>query len=239
MTSDKSKDRSIRTQLATFATERLKEASSGADVAATVVQSWALAEQLLDDQLYEPLPKPIACHAGCSHCCTYSRIETTPVEMITLAWWLRGNLKAERLDDLRNRIAIMDKITNGLSLADRSFAGLDCALLENGQCSVYTMRPLDCKGFESMSEDICRSALPQGKYSQIPLNQPRKEAMKSARKGLQKASRACGFDAVNVELTAGLHIALKTPDIAERWLAGESLFADACYVGWRGSFGDK
>jgi len=237
MAPNKTKDHSIRSQLASFATDRLDTATSVTDVVETVIQSWALAEELLDAEMHDPLPKPIACHAGCTHCCTYSRVETTPIETIALAWWLGENLETEPFADLRNRIAEMDKITNGLSLAGRSAAGIDCPMLKNGQCSVYPMRPLDCQGFESMDAEICRSALPIGKYGRIPLNQPRKKAMQSARKGLLQASRECGFEAINVELTAALHIALETPDIAERWLAGESMFADASYVGWRGSFG--
>jgi hypothetical protein len=36
----------------------------------------------------------------------------------------------------------------------------------------------------------------------------------------------------SIELNAGLHVALETPDAAARWLAGEPIF-DAALVRWR------
>ena len=60
---------SLQSQLASFATDCLEDAFSEAGVAEAIVQSWALAEELLSEETHDPLPMPIACCAGYTHCC--------------------------------------------------------------------------------------------------------------------------------------------------------------------------
>jgi hypothetical protein len=221
----------IKAEVATFATDRLKNAANGADVAKTVVDSWALAEQLLLEKPQIPLPVPIACGPGCHHCCLI-RIEATPVETIALTWWLEENLSAEELTALRLRVGQTYQLSNGLSELAHAKSKIACSMLVDRKCSVHTMRPLDCRGFESMSVDICSDVLKNVEYNRIPLNQPRYRAFRDARRGLLVASRKCGYEAEDVELSSALHIALTTTDITKRWLAGDSMFTDACFNNW-------
>ena len=48
------------------------------------------------------------------------------------------------------------------------------------------------------------------------------------RDGVGGGLESVGLDGEDLDLTIALRIALEAPDVGERWLAGEPVFAPAC-----------
>ena len=82
-------------------------------------------------------------------------------------------------------------------------------------------------GLTSSDAAACEASYRSGWERPIP-NGPRHLGTSvGVRQGLRAALAGAGLDAARLELTTALRIALETPDAAERWLAGERVFAPA------------
>jgi len=80
----------------------------------------------------------LQCPSGCGKCCTNPEVETTPLEMLPLAWELLERGEANLWLD---RTA--EKNEQGVCV----FYQPDRIVPENGRCSVYTWRPALCRLF--------------------------------------------------------------------------------------------
>jgi hypothetical protein len=61
----------------------------------------------------------------------------------------------------------------------------------------------------------------------VPIYWPQQRLAAFVLDGLRAGLEASLLDGELLELTAALRIALETPNVEERWLAGESVFAPA------------
>ncbi len=187
----------------------------------------ACTDQLIEDAKSKlPSPLPLACKAGCAWCC-YLMVETTVPEAIRIADHLRKTLSPEELTRVRDRVAKLDNRTRGLNKDERSEARLPCALLVDGRCSIYPVRPLKCRGGNSTDADICRQNYEQAQDGLLPVYLPQLILADCIQSGLDAGLTASGLPSERLELTAALRIALEAPDAAERWWAGEPVFAPA------------
>lgn len=173
-----------------------------------------------------PPESPIACRAGCAHCC-YTRVPVTAPEVILLAQFVRAEFSESELQSLKLRLDQTDEITHGMSDEEHVAARVPCPLLKDNHCSAYDARPLECQGFESMDAGACRDALKDYGTWNVPVYFARYSIFKNTQAGLLAALVGAGYRYEVLELTAALKIALDTPNVAERWLSGENIFADA------------
>ena len=175
---------------------------------------------------------PAACRAGCHWCCHVSVSLTVP-EALSVASYLREMRSAEELAEVMRRVAELDDTTRGLTSGERAAAKLWCALLgEDGRCTVYSARPLMCRGWLSAFEESCQQAWETSfDESTIYAHTGTKLAVSAVERGLMEGLRDGGLEGTQVELTAALRIALEVPDAAERWLGGEPLFEAARFAG--------
>ncbi len=174
----------------------------------------------------EPPDPPIACRAGCAYCC-YPRVHVTPPEVIFLAHFIRAKFSSSELEGLKTRLKEADEITHGMTEEEHGGAGVPCPLLVDNLCSAYDARPLECRGFTSMDADACRRALDHYASWNVPVYFPQYSIFKNAHAGLLAALIGADYPFEVLELTAALRIALNSPDVAERWLAGENVFQAA------------
>ncbi len=175
----------------------------------------------------------IACGPGCHYCC-HARVTVTAPEVLTLARGLR------RFPDPILQGAITDKIARTAEkirhLEDDGQWHPDrpCPLLgAKGTCSVYDFRPLSCRAVTAGDASLCEGAfggrIETAQFVAFPLET--RGLLAAA--GL-KALKDEGYPVAAYELSAALDLALNTPDIEQRWLAGEDVFAalaeemDAC-----------
>lgn len=109
----------------------------------------------------------LACHGGCSGCCTI-RVAATAPEIFAIARNIRSLPEPGALR-LVQRIAAADRVAGGLDPRQHMAAALPCPLMENDLCIAYCLRPLACRGHASFDEEACRRAL-RGSTAEVPLS---------------------------------------------------------------------
>ena len=108
------------------------------------------------------------CELGCSHCCRFY-IVTNPAEAYTLAKYVRRELSADQISDLRMQTQQWHEWENSRpgrypsasTGEETDFADYDhsCPLLVNGTCSVYPVRPVVCRTHFVCSPPLCCDAV--------------------------------------------------------------------------------
>jgi len=173
-------------------------------------------------------PKPIACKEGCDWCC-HIRVEVEAPEVFRIIAYLQANSSLGELQKTIERIKSLDDQTRGMRTMQRARKKLPCALLVDHRCSVYQVRPLACRGDNSMDAGQCEASYKQGHPAGIN-NQSWARQLQlalSVRAGMSAGLKESGLQSANLELTAALRIGIETPNALERWLAGERLFKNA------------
>ena len=162
----------------------------------------------------------VACGQGCSWCC-YAQIHPTAPEVLRLADYIRETFTPEELAALRTRLAELDGRTRGLTMRELMPLRLPCALLVEGRCSVYRVRPLICRGWNSTSAAACerRSSTPDA--GQVGIMQAMRDG--ALCEGIKDARRDDAF----MRLPVALLIALDDAEARRKWLAGDPVFATA------------
>jgi Fe-S-cluster containining protein len=190
--------------------------------------------EALWDDLKDEAPA-YACRKGCSHCCHQSVMVTAP-EVALAAKFLHDNLTEKEVLRLRDRVAARARQGDGLDNHERMDKRIACAFLMEGTCSIYPVRPLQCRGGFSEDAEYCRSLLEnreetqaalqngeiEGKYLLLP-----KMLYDSAQVGIAGALGKDGLNSRPLDLNAAMAIALGDRNIAEKWLRGWPVFESA------------
>ena len=176
-----------------------------------------------------------ACKKGCSWCCHQS-VMVTAAEVLYAAKFLHDNLEESEVKRLRDHVAARAKQTDGLDNDQRMDQRIACAFLMDDICTIYPVRPLQCRGGYSEDSEYCRNLLDnreetqeavakgelEGKYLLLP-----KMLYDSAQVGMAGALSKDGLKSEPLDLTAAMAIALGDRDIAEKWLRGWPVFERA------------
>ena len=155
----------------------------------------------------------IACKKGCSWCC-YKQVGVSPLEVFLIAEHLKNKRMKISLEDIKSRLTALDQITNGLTSEARLSSQLPCAFLVEDSCSIYEVRPLACRGGNSIDADLCRRHA-------VPFN-----VMRTLREGLTTGMKKWDLGQEKLELTAATRIALQEKDALKNWIAGKDIFAN-------------
>jgi Fe-S-cluster containining protein len=170
-------------------------------------------------------PPVLACHEGCDWCC-YLDVGTTVPEVVRIAAYLRRHLSEEELVQVRERLVRRQAQRRERQLGRRGEPLVPCALLVDHRCSVYPVRPLTCRASNSQSAKACEQFLNQPK-TELPVYGPQHRIGTFVLDGMRAGLGEAGLSGELLELSAALRVALELPDAAERWLAGEPVFAPA------------
>jgi Fe-S-cluster containining protein len=100
----------------------------------------------------------VACREGCAHCC-YQAVGVTPPEALAIFVHLGETRSETELASVAARVAEARERTRGLSAAERFAPEHPCAFLESGRCSIYEVRPLSCRGMNSLDANECATRL--------------------------------------------------------------------------------
>ena len=168
----------------------------------------------------------IACSRGCCFCC-HMRVVVTAPEILRIAAFFEYTYSVEEREALARRVATTGEQTRGMSDEARGEARLPCPLLVANECSVYPVRPLDCRAYNSRSVAACRDAFESYADWDVPVDAEHQSFYKSVQAGLLQAMARSGRPASLLELTAALRVILEDPDAILRWCAGENVFAAA------------
>lgn len=215
-------------------TRRVVASADPTRLADLVAEAVATAENLLTAlRRQDPPEAPAACAAGCAHCCHF-QVAVTPVEAIVIADHLRATRVAADVAALAATCRQLAAKERGFDAAARIRARRPCVLLGvDARCTIYEVRPLACRGANATDATQCEVAL-NGADVAVTLYTHQANVMKAAARGLNTATEPRNGE---LELTAALAVALGKENAAERWLAGEPVFADARLPSW-GKQGD-
>lgn len=173
---------------------------------------------------------PHACAAGCAYCC-HLTVEASAPEIFLIAAHLKAHLPAEQLEAVKGRVRDTATAVRGLSPDARVRAAVPCALLENGRCSVYRVRPLGCRSWNSRDARACAQVMRDGGGDLRPVQDQRPGGIESGvRAGFAAALHAAGLpedDTRRCELNTALEIALNDPEALAGWLDGADPLAPA------------
>lgn len=210
---------------------------------------------LVDELLNHAPQGALGCRSGCSHCC-YQRVGVTPAEALAIQFHLNQTRSATELVEIRARLSTAHEKTRMLSAEERLSPDLPCPFLERGRCSIYEVRPLACRGVNSLREAVCeaklydeatRDAFFRGELAGHSYSEPL-AAFHAVSAGLQLSlAEQFGLDMRPLELISALALLLgedvsredsaqatpaaRTSDgikrLADAWLAGAPAFDTA------------
>ncbi len=177
----------------------------------------------------------IACRKGCSWCC-HQQVSVSVAEAIAITDHVTRRFAPDRLAALRTRLDALDQRTAGLGPTDYARTASPCAFLEEGSCSIHTVRPFRCRAYHSTDADYCHWKLDHPEEAAAERRERRVRPVypgepvrifDGALRGMATAIRDSGFPGGAHFLTGAVRIALDQPDAGARWLKGEAVFAPA------------
>ena len=203
---------------AAFNRERMEaRARKSVDAAAARAQTIQMYGRLaaLQGEVIARAKVKVACKRGCSYCC-HLRVEIRPHDAFVLAHHVQTRFNTEQRARAIARIEETLRRIVPLTPEQHIRAGIPCALLEEGVCSVYEDRPATCRKYYSVSVETCRDAFND---TSAPLtgeieHEQVRLAGNAVALGYAKGLDDAGYDTTLYELHYALHAAL-TDLIAE------------------------
>jgi Fe-S-cluster containining protein len=118
----------------------------------------ASTSRLTDGLLARAPAGAVACRAGCDHCC-HQIVGVTPPEALAIFDHLSRTASDAELAEISARVAEARARTRGLTSAERFSPDHPCPFLRTGRCSIYEVRPLSCRGMNSLDAHECETRL--------------------------------------------------------------------------------
>jgi len=120
-------------------------------VAGGIKEAYDRALVILEKEI--PAGTPLACQAGCTHCC-HLPVVTDAMTVLAIAEKIRTWPKAER-KKLMDRLREREQKRGSMSETARRLHRAPCPMLVDNKCSVYEERPLICRAFNSFDASRC------------------------------------------------------------------------------------
>jgi Fe-S-cluster containining protein len=196
----------------------------------------AITSRMADGLLARAPRGAVACEAGCDHCC-YQAVGVTPPEALAIFEHVKRTRSADELADLARRVSEFRARTSGLTSAERFSPEFPCVFLESRRCSIYEVRPLSCRGMNSLDAGDCESRLrdPEARDAFLAVGSGGHSYMEPIRAfhavsaGLQLGlAELYRLDMRPLDLVGAMFLLLSGPErLVEEWLAGRSPFESA------------
>lgn len=180
----------------------------------TVVGAAAAVADFADEALsivkdeYRP---SLHCKEGCSYCCRKPGVLITVPELLRILSVIRSSFADEAQAALMDRARQYAAQIEGRSFNDATDESVPCPLLVEGRCSVYAVRPLVCRGYNSTNVNSCRKAH-QDASQRVPMFSVLKDVTDGATVGAVQQLQAAGLNDAMVDLGSALNLALAAGD---------------------------
>lgn len=165
-------------------------------------------------------PLPIACKAGCAHCC-HQRVFATIPELLVIANHVRTTFAPEEREALKDRLATYSR---GRSAYDESKPDSDrqaCPFLIDNNCSIYDVRPFVCQRYHSMDLEACvQLRFEPEKRRSVPSYEHRQQLIQHIMRGSRRAFVEEGLAGDYYELGTGAAAAIDHPEAFEEYFQG-------------------
>lgn len=210
----------------------LREGVTVEALVTTALESTQFADEALAivNEEYRPT---IACREGCAYCCRKPGVLVTVPEILRIGAHLRETLDARGRDELTARTADYVARLQGRHFNDPTADSVPCPLLVDERCTVYEVRPLVCRGFNSTSAEACREAHGSAERL-IPMFAIFKDVTDGTTVGVAQQLKRAGLGQAVMDLGTALSIALAYPDAAETVVRGARPFEPAEDESWVG-----
>lgn len=178
----------------------------------------------------------VECKAGCDHCC-YQSVGVTPAEALTIFAHVQQRHDEAELRELGRRIAEARERTRSLTPDQRFSPEHPCPFLAGARCTIYEVRPLSCRGMNSLDAQECADNLrePEARARFLETGVGGRSFLEPIRAfhavsaGLQLSlAELFGLDMLPLDLTAAIDELFRDASgIAREWLAGKTPLAEA------------
>lgn len=192
---------------------------------ASIKQLQEESEDLVNNQ-FDKSEVKIDCKVNCTFCC-HNQVSITSIEIILIVEYIKNNFSSEETTQLKDRINQLDKLTGNMNAFQRKKAKQPCALLVDNKCSVYPVRPLACKGWNSLNVQDCETAFNSDTESDIKTLIAPIVITNSVSLGISNSLKQVQLNSDVLELNAALKIALSKYNIGEKFLDSKNTFKDA------------
>ncbi|MFN8575975.1 MAG: YkgJ family cysteine cluster protein [Candidatus Sericytochromatia bacterium] len=171
----------------------------------------------------------VDCKLYCTFCC-HNQVSLTAPEVMLISDYIKNNFTKDEILSLKKRVDSLDKDVKGMNAFQRKKAKKACALLIDNKCSVYPVRPLACKGWNSMSVKDCEDAFNSGEEKNIQAFAPPLVITNSVSIGISNSLKNNGMNSDNLELNSALKIVLEKYNVSEKYLEGKNIFREAKHI---------
>ncbi len=170
---------------------------------------------------------PIACRAGCAHCCRIE-VSLSSSEALLALRAIQALPEADQTR-IRARIEALFPLLRGLDADGRRRLNQSCPLLtDTGECAIYAARPLSCRSHISFDVEPCRADVANPDQPvQIPTSRTLTQHRDAIRPRHRELEQAIGVAAGRYELVQSLRILLTRADAAGRIARGEDVLRPA------------
>jgi Fe-S-cluster containining protein len=148
------------------------------------------------------------CKEGCSYCCCKPGVLVSIPELLRILDRLETSFDADAIAAVRERARRYVEQLGGRSFDEPTNQSFPCPLLDDGRCSVYDVRPLTCRGYNSTSVEACRQAH-ESTAALVPIFAVIKDVTDATTVGAAARLREIGFNDSLVDLGTALNIALE------------------------------
>jgi hypothetical protein len=132
-------------------------------------------------------------------------------EFLRILDHVRSTFSADAMSALGARARRYASQIEGRSFDDPTDESVPCPLLVDGRCSVYEIRPLVCRGYNSTNVDACRRAH-ENADELVPIFSVIKDVTDGATVGAAQQLTTAGFNDSLVDLGSALNVALAAGD---------------------------
>lgn len=199
-------------------------------------RAMASTSELINGLLSRAPAGALACKAACDHCC-YQVVGVTAAEALTIFDYLQRTRTDEQREALRVRIRDSYERARGLSSAERFSPAHPCIFLSSGKCSIYEVRPLSCRGMNSLDAGECEARLrdPEARAAFLAKGHGGRsfmepiQAFRAISAGLQLGlAELYRLDARPLDLTGAMYLLFENPaSLGTGWVAGQKPFEPA------------
>ena len=191
-----------------------KEIASGG-VQKALVRFYRRHDKLVSEVLNEP-DSNIACRSGCSYCC-YIKVTVKAVEVHQIVDFVNRNFKPEHISSVVDQAKQNVEEAKDLTHRQHLDTNQRCHFLVNDTCSIYPVRPTNCRNMHAMDVEGCKKSF-ENPNEPIPTNyNQRLHAMgNGASTGFRGAVEHAGFDNRIYDLNSAFLEALENPRTKKR-----------------------
>lgn len=188
------------------------------------------AHELLLDKAHQ-----LACSAGCAHCCSHLRVSLTAPEIFLIHRYLHSNDMPMDLPSLKESLRMFcderdAQLPPGFNYHKDTGDPLTCPFLQEKRCTIYPVRPISCRGYNSCDAGQCQQYIEQRLlHFSPPVFRPQYEMAKGVSCGIQFALQQQGFQQPNqqIDFVPAILRTFEVPSAVKRWLGKNDIFTQS------------